>query len=121
MNSMLNSNKEKNRKRRENILMRKTARGITIVALVIMIVILLILSTISIQALTHTGLFESASKAKLENKRGQILEWLNLRLVDQQALYPLGKSNQIIKATHEEVVKRKSEFKWLQRNKRILL
>ena len=36
------------------------------------IVILLILATISIQSLMHTGLFESANKAKLETKRGQI-------------------------------------------------
>ncbi len=35
-------------------------KGITIVALVITIVILLILAGISIQAITNTGLFENA-------------------------------------------------------------
>ena len=64
--------------------MRKTARGITLVALVITIIILLILSTISIQALTSTGLFQNANKAKLEAKRGQIKEWLSLNLMEVQ-------------------------------------
>ena len=64
--------------------MRKTARGITLVALVITIIILLILSTISIQALTNTGLFKNANKAKLETKRSQIKEWLSLNLVEVQ-------------------------------------
>ncbi len=64
--------------------MRKTARGITLVALVITIIILLILSTISIQALTQTGLFKNANKAKLETKRSQIKEWLSLNLMEVQ-------------------------------------
>ena len=59
-------------------------KGITIVSLVITIIILLILATISIQALTNTGLFESANKAKLETKRSQIKEWLNLNLMEAQ-------------------------------------
>ena len=62
--------------------MRKTARGITLVALVITIIILLILSTISIQALTQTGLFQNANRAKLETKRSQIKEWLSLNLME---------------------------------------
>ena len=53
--------------------MRKEARGITLVALVVTIIILLILATISIQSLTHTGLFESANKAKLETKEAKFL------------------------------------------------
>ena len=64
--------------------MRKTARGITLVALVITIIILLILSTISIQALTQTGLFQNANRAKLETKRSQIKEWLSLNLMEVQ-------------------------------------
>ena len=42
----------------------KDTKGITLVALVITIIILLILATISIQALTNTGLFEKANEAK---------------------------------------------------------
>ena len=64
--------------------MRKTGRGITLVALVVTIIILLILATISIQALTNTGIFENANKAKLETKRSQIKEWLSLNLMEVQ-------------------------------------
>ena len=43
-------------------------RGITLVALVITIIILLILATISIQSLTNTGLFQKANEAKEKTK-----------------------------------------------------
>ena len=65
--------------------MKKEKRGITLIALVITIVVLLILATISIQSLTQTGLFENANKAKLESKRGQIKEWLSLNLMETQS------------------------------------
>ena len=65
--------------------MKKEKRGITLIVLVITIVVLLILATISIQSLTQTGLFENANKAKLENKRGQIKEWLSLNLMETQS------------------------------------
>ena len=42
----------------------KNNRGITLVALVITIIILLILATISIQSLTNTGLFARAKEAR---------------------------------------------------------
>lgn len=47
-------------------------RGITLVALVITIIILLILSGITIQALTGTGLFEKAKQAANESKYANI-------------------------------------------------
>ena len=43
---------------------KKSNKGITLVALVITIIILLILATISIQSLTNTGLFKNAEKAR---------------------------------------------------------
>jgi len=43
-------------------------KGITLVALVITIIILLILATISIQSLTNTGLFQKANEAKEKTK-----------------------------------------------------
>ena len=46
----------------------KSTKGITLVALVITIIILLILATISIQSLTNTGLFKNAQKAKDETQ-----------------------------------------------------
>lgn len=48
--------------------MRKNMKGITLVALVITIVILLILAGISIQAITNTGLFNKANEAKKKVK-----------------------------------------------------
>ena len=46
----------------------KNDNGITLVALVISIIILLILATISIQSLTNTGLFAKAQEAKEKTK-----------------------------------------------------
>ena len=46
----------------------KSTKGITLVALVITIIILLILAAISIQSLTNTGLFKNAQKAKDETQ-----------------------------------------------------
>ena len=47
---------------------KNNTKGITLVALVITIIILLILATISIQSLTNTGLFKNAQKAKDETQ-----------------------------------------------------
>lgn len=49
-------------------------KGITLIALVITIIILLILAGISIVALTNTGLFESAQQAKQETENAQTEE-----------------------------------------------
>ena len=53
---------------------KKNIKGITLVALVITIIILLILAGISIKALTQTGLFEKAKQAKQKSKDAQELE-----------------------------------------------
>ena len=50
----------------------KNEEGITLVALVITIIILLILATISIQSLTNTGLFERAKEAKEKTQAAEI-------------------------------------------------
>jgi len=64
-----------------NLNMKKTKRqnGITLVALVITIIILLILATISIQSLTNTGLFKKAqeSKEKTQNATENQAKTLN--------------------------------------------
>ena len=86
------------------------SKGITLVALVITIIILLTLSTISIQSLTHTGLFESANKAKLETKRSQIAEWLGLRLLEEQMKNPSGTAEEIITETRNSVIENKNEL-----------
>ena len=46
-------------------------KGITLVALVITIIILLILATISIQSLTNTGLFAKAQEAKEKSQNAE--------------------------------------------------
>ena len=55
-------------------------KGITLVALVITIVILLILAGISIQAVTNTGLFANAKKAKEKSMEGQLKEEISLAI-----------------------------------------
>ena len=53
---------------------KKEVKGITLVALVITIIILLILAGISIATLTGSGLFEKARLAEQKSKNGQELE-----------------------------------------------
>ena len=62
--------------------MKKTRKnkGITLVALVITIVILLILAGISIQAISNTGLFANAKIAKDESMKAQLKEEINLAI-----------------------------------------
>ena len=55
-------------------------KGITLVALVITIIILLILAGISIQAITNTGLFVNAKKAKEKSMEGQLKEEISLAI-----------------------------------------
>lgn len=64
--------------------MKKEIKGITLVALVITIIILLILAGVAINALTQTGLFENAEKAKSETTRSQATETINLKITDIQ-------------------------------------
>lgn len=89
---------------------KSTERGITIVSLVVTIILLLILSGISIQGITHTGIFDSTKKAKLEAKRSQIEEWLTLKVIEEQNNYPRGKADKIIPIVREDVIENISEL-----------
>ena len=60
----------------------KSFKGITLIALVITIIILLILAGISISVLTQTGLFEKANNAKQKSENAQALE--NTTLADYE-------------------------------------
>ena len=60
--------------------MLKNQKGITLVALVITIIILLILAGISIQAISNTGLFANAKRAKDESMKGQLQEEISLAI-----------------------------------------
>ena len=95
-------------RKRESILPQN--RGITIISLVVTIILLLILAGISIQAITNTGLFETAGRAKKEAKRAQVVEWLNLKLVEKQSENTKGTDEDIIKATQESVKTNISEL-----------
>ena len=48
--------------------LKDNRRGITLIALIITIIIILILAGISISALTNTGLFGKATDAKIKTK-----------------------------------------------------
>ena len=89
----------------------KEKNGITMVALVITIVVLLILSTITIQGITHTGLFSSAENAKLEHKRAYIATTLETKLKISQSEQIRGTDEEIIKATYEDVKNDLDEIK----------
>ena len=88
----------------------KQKNGITLIALVITIILLLILAGISIQAITKTGLFEAAGQAKKEAKRAQVVEWLNLKLIEEQTYNPTGTAESIINGTKARIEKNKSEL-----------
>ena len=89
----------------------KEKNGITMVALVVTIVVLLILSTITIQGITHTGLFSSAENAKLEHKRAYIATTLETKLKISQSEQIRGTDEEIIKATYEDVKNDLDEIK----------
>ena len=63
----------------------KSIKGVTLVALVITIIILLILAGISIQVITNTGLFEKAKEAKKQNEISSIKEQIQLELYAKQS------------------------------------
>lgn len=89
---------------------RKSNSAITLITLVITIIILLILAAISIQSITQTGLFEGTNKAKLEDKRGKIAEYLNLKLFEEQTQNYEKTEEEIVKATKENVETNKKEL-----------
>ena len=96
---------------RERTYNLKEKNGITMVALVVTIVVLLILSTITIQGITHTGLFSSAEKAKLDHKRAYIATTLETKLKISQSEQIRGTDEEIIKATYEDVKNDLDEIK----------
>ena len=65
-------------------MLRKTNKGITLVALVITIIILLILAGISISALTNTGIFGKAKDAQTKSALAEAKEKMTLLLNEWQ-------------------------------------
>ena len=62
----------------------KETKGITLVALVITIIILLILAGISISSLTGSGLFKKAEDAKYKTERTEIIEKVRIDIFEKQ-------------------------------------
>ena len=93
----------------------KNTKGITLIVLVITIIILLILSGITIQSITHTGIFKNAKQAQLENKRAQIIEYLKLKLLSEQTNNPLGSAEEIIKETRNNILENIDDLKKIGR------
>ena len=85
--------------------------GITMVALVVTIVVLLILVSISIQGITRTGIFRAAEDTKLEHKRASIATTLQTKLKINQTEQIRGTDEEIIKATYEDVKNDLEEIK----------
>lgn len=91
----------------------KEKRGITLVALVVTIVVLLILAGISISALTNTGIFEKAKEAKQKTDESQIMEWLSLKLIEAQGSQYQGTKKEILEETKKYIEQDKSDLERL--------
>ncbi len=65
-------------------------QGITLVALVVTIILLLILAGISIQAITNTGIFAQAENAKRASEIASIKEKISLDIYEKQLEPPVG-------------------------------
>ncbi len=93
--------------------MKNKNYGITLIALVITMIILLILAGVSISALTgKNNLFENAKKASIENNRSNIREFLDLKLLEEKTdKYEIEDKRIIIEATRENVIKNQNDLK----------
>ena len=69
-------------------------KGITLIALIITIIILIILAGISISALTGSGLFKNAEKAKEETIKAQLKEEID-RAIQEIQVEEISKGNSV--------------------------
>ncbi|OKZ74581.1 MAG: hypothetical protein BHW00_04290 [Clostridium sp. 26_22] len=83
--------------------------GITLVALIVTIIILLILAGVAISALTQTGLFENAKQAKNAMENAQNAE--NETLIDYE-----NKINTIVTGNREDITIDREEYETLKKN-----
>lgn len=80
----------------------KNKKGITLVALVVTIIILLILAGISIATLIGSGLFENAKLAEQKSKNAQELEETRLGDYENKINSYLNNSREIVTIPKEE-------------------
>ena len=84
--------------------MRRKEKGITLIALVITVILLLILAGVTIRwVTTGDSIFKYADIAKKETKRGEIKEYLDVTLVDEQTAGYKETVETIIKNTQKRV------------------
>ncbi len=76
----------------------KNSKGITLVALVITIIILLILAGISISALTNTGIFQKAKDAKQKSENAALDQNTKLNEYENEIDKYIPKANSLAKA-----------------------
>ena len=76
----------------------KNTKGITLVALVITIIILLILAGISISALTNTGIFQKAKNAKQKSEDAELDQNTKLDEYENEIDKYIPKANSLAKA-----------------------
>ena len=70
----------------EKVIKKNYERGITLIALVITIIILLILAAVTIAALSgDNGILSNAAKAKEETERSQVIEQAQIDILGKQA------------------------------------
>lgn len=86
----------------------KKQNGITMVALIITIIILLILAGISIYVLSSNGLFEKAKLAKKETENGQIKENVALDRFENQINEYVSSDRETVEIDKEEYNKLKN-------------
>ena len=84
--------------------MRRKEKGITLIALVITVILLLILAGVTIRwVTTGDSIFKYADIAKKETKRGEIKEYLDVSLVDERTAGYKETVETIIKNTQKRV------------------
>ena len=65
---------------------KKTQNGITLIALVVTIIVLIILAGVSIAMLVgENGIITQAQQSKIENEKAEIIEKIQLEIADKQA------------------------------------
>ena len=79
----------------------------------ITIILTLILTAITIQAFTGSGLFKQAGQVELEHRRGQIKENLNLNLMSAQAEKTNGSSLEVVTEAHK-IISSKEKMDYLK-------
>jgi hypothetical protein len=87
-------------------------KGITLISLIVTIIVLLILAGITINLTIGNGsIFNNAQVAREENKKAQIKEYLDLKLLDEQSSNYFSTAEEIVGATRENVYKNQNDLK----------